>query len=118
MRKILVILVVTVSFLITGVAFAEIYPDGMVSYWKFDEDSGDTAYDSVSNNDGTIYEATRTTGQVDDALSFDGVDDYVQAPHDPSFNIFGDGIGNDTAGSVAAWIKMNDTDVFLLLEHP
>jgi len=54
--------------------------EDMVSHWKFDEGEGSIAYDSAGNNDGTIYGAQWTTGQVDGALSFDGVDDYVQLP--------------------------------------
>ena len=50
---------------------------GMVSYWKFDEGSGTIAYDSVGDNNGTIHGAQWTTGKIDGALSFDGVDDYV-----------------------------------------
>jgi len=48
-----------------------------ISYWKFDEGSGTTAYDSAGNNDGTVYGAQWTTGQIDGALNFDGVGDYV-----------------------------------------
>jgi hypothetical protein len=36
----------------------------LVSWWKFDEGSGTTAYDSAGDNDGTIYGATWTTGQI------------------------------------------------------
>ncbi len=48
-----------------------------ISYWKFDEGSGRTAYDSAGSNDGTVYGATWTTGKIDGALSFDGGEDYV-----------------------------------------
>jgi hypothetical protein len=50
---------------------------GLLSWWKFDEGSGSTAYDSTGSNDGTIHGATWTTGQIGGGLSFDGVDDYV-----------------------------------------
>jgi len=60
---------------------------GMISCWKFDEDAGTTAFDSVGENDGTIYGATRTTGRVDGALSFDGVDDYVEVLDSTSLDI-------------------------------
>jgi hypothetical protein len=50
----------------------------LVSLWKFDEGSGGTAYDSASDNDGTIYGASWTTGQIGGALDFDGSNDY---PH-------------------------------------
>jgi parallel beta-helix repeat protein len=51
---------------------------GLIGYWKFDEGTGTTAYDSSgNNNDGTIYGATWTSGKIGNALQFDGIDDYV-----------------------------------------
>jgi hypothetical protein len=52
---------------------------GMVGYWSFDEGSGTTAYDrSGNNNNGTLYNGpTWVDGKVGKALSFDGVNDYV-----------------------------------------
>ena len=52
--------------------------DYVNAYWKLDEGSGDTAYDSSGNGyDGTIYGAIWTTGYSGYALDFDGVNDYV-----------------------------------------
>lgn len=54
---------------------------GLVGLWSFNGDdiSGTTAYDrSGSGNNGTLTGGpTKTTGQVGQALSFDGSDDYV-----------------------------------------
>ncbi|MDP3015412.1 MAG: LamG domain-containing protein, partial [bacterium] len=52
---------------------------GLVGYWKFDEGSGTAAGDSSGNNNiGTLINSpTWTSGKVSGALSFDGVDDYV-----------------------------------------
>ena len=63
----------------TGFASAQSIP-GMVSYWRLDDGSGTTATDSVDGKHGTINGATWTTGQVGEALNFDGVDDYVALP--------------------------------------
>jgi len=52
-------------------------PMGMVSYWKFDEGNGSVVYDSVDEDQGIIHGATWTTGIVGGALTFDGIDDYV-----------------------------------------
>jgi len=77
-------------------------PLGMVSYWRLNEGSGTTAYDSVGDNDGTLVnEPEWTTGIVDGGLSFDGIDDYVTMDHHPDFNIGGDGKGF----TAEAWIK-------------
>ncbi len=50
-----------------------------VGSWSFEEGSGTTAYDSSGNNNhGTLKNGpTWTTGQVNGALNFDGVDDFV-----------------------------------------
>ena len=52
---------------------------GLVGYWSFDEGTGTTARDlSGRGNTGTLVNnPTWTTGQVGGALSFDGVDDFV-----------------------------------------
>jgi len=52
-----------------------------VSHWKFDEGEGSIAYDSVGDNHGTIYGAQWTSGQINGALLFDGVNDYVGLPN-------------------------------------
>ncbi|MHC4573778.1 MAG: S8 family serine peptidase [Planctomycetota bacterium] len=58
---------------------------GVVSWWRFDEGQGDKAYDSAGINHGTLVNGpVWTTGQIGGALSFDGVDDYVDVPDDPS----------------------------------
>jgi hypothetical protein len=56
----------------------------LVSYWMFDEGSGATALDYAGDNNGTVHGATWTTGQIEGALSFDGIDDYVDVDDDPS----------------------------------
>ncbi|MHA1329652.1 MAG: DUF2341 domain-containing protein [Candidatus Hodarchaeales archaeon] len=74
--------------------------DGLVLNLHFDENSGTTAYDTSGNgndgtyygetfNDGTIYGATWTNGKHGKALSFDGVDDYVEVPHSDGLDITG-----------------------------
>lgn len=75
-------------------------PDGMVSYWRFEEGSGTTTADSVGINQGTIFGgATWTTGQVEGALYFDGNDDYVEVTDSPNLNF---GTGDLT---LEAWFK-------------
>jgi len=60
--------------------FVEPGYSGPISYWKLDEAGGTTATDSVGTNDGTIYGAQWTTGQVGGASNFDGLNDYVRIP--------------------------------------
>jgi hypothetical protein len=50
---------------------------GPIAHWKLDEGTGSVAYDSAGTNDGTIYGADWTTGQLGGALDFDGGGDCV-----------------------------------------
>jgi len=53
--------------------------NSLVSYWNFDKDSGDVASDLSGNGgDGTIHGAKLVNGKYGKALSFDGVDDYIE----------------------------------------
>lgn len=57
-----------------------------VGEWKFDEKTGTTAYDTSGNgNNGTLTNGpTWVHGKIGGALSFDGVNDYVNLPSLPS----------------------------------
>jgi hypothetical protein len=70
---------------------------GLVAHWTFDEGSGPTAYDSAGTNHGSISGATWTTGKVGGALSFDGINDYVDGGNGASLD-------NMPAITLAAWI--------------
>jgi len=55
-------------------------PATPVAHWAFDETSGRIAYDSVGDNHAVLFNGpTWTNGQINGALSFDGVDDYAIA---------------------------------------
>jgi RHS repeat-associated protein len=78
--------------------------DDLVGYWKFDEGSGTEVYDSVSGNYGTIYGgATWTTGVLDHALSFDGLNDYVEIQNNPKLQF-----DSEDCFTLACWIKTSD----------
>ena len=77
-------------------------PSGLVSWWPLDETSGTTTADIVNGNPGTLINGpVFTTGKVANALSFDGIDDFVEVPNDPSLN-FGTG-----DFSINVWINPN-----------
>lgn len=76
---------------------------GLISHWALDEGGGITAYDSVGTNDGTLINGpVWTSGIIEGALEFDGVDDYVDVgdPIDGSLDF---GAGDSL--SIAAWIR-------------
>lgn len=74
-------------------------PPKIVAYWKFDEGRGTTANDSAGNNDGTVNGAEWTAGRFNNALGFDGVDDYVEVPDDPSLRFM-----QRSSFTISAWV--------------
>ncbi len=102
------IMVVLGILVLCGPAWA-VEPN-LVSHWKFDDGSGTTAYDSAGDNNGTVYGATWTTGQIDGALSFDGVDDYVDFGTGPAIT----GTGTFTA---SVWVKPGSAKGSLLVQR-
>lgn len=72
-------------------------PPGLLSWWAA-EGSGN---DSVGTNTGTLVGGlTFTNGEVGQAFSFDGVDDYVIVSDSPSLNF-----GTNQDFSIEAWIR-------------
>jgi len=80
--------------------FEEVDDPTLIAHWKLDEAEGDIAYDSAAVNDAVVFGGAiwqPDGGQVDGALHFDGIDDYVSTPFvfDPAVGSF----------SVFVWIK-------------
>jgi len=62
-----------------------------VLYLPFDYDDGLNARDrSGYKNHGTLNGPTRVAGKISSALSFDGIDDYVEVPHSTNLYLNGD----------------------------
>ena len=77
---------------------------GLIAHWKLDEESGTTAYDSAGGNDGTLFGNPvwdPNGGQVNGALVFDGVGDYIDLGSDSILNSY----SNFT---ISAWVKVNN----------
>jgi len=67
-------------------------------YYKLIENTGTIAGDSTPNgNDGTITGPTWTTGIIDNALNFDGVNDYIKFPDNS--------VENQEEITISAWIN-------------
>jgi len=74
--------------------------DNLVAYYKFDENTGSTAWDSVGSNDGTISGATRTTWKINSWLSFDWTNDEVSL-----WNI--SSLFTTNEASLVMWVKLD-----------
>lgn len=93
-------------------------PTGAVAYWTMDEGSGDRVFD-VSGRDNTGYlkpnypsdaPAWTTAGQRRKALSFDGVNDYIDAGQPAALNP-----AWREPFSVEAWVKFTSVTGFQML---
>lgn len=92
---------------------------GLVGLWHFDDD----ALDSSGNaNDGTVYGASWVDGKFGKALSFDGIDDYVDCGDISTANwanltteawVYWD--GNTVSGYAGVYCKAYGNDIGRLL---
>lgn len=73
----------------------------LISEWLLNENGGNIAYDSESDNDGTITGATWETGITGSCLKFDGEDDFVVMPNAPNLN-------PTEQLTIMAWAKTNE----------
>lgn len=80
----------------------------LIGYWTMDDNAGNTTVlDSINGHDGTFNDAGGnpntnahdTTGQVNGALNFDGVDDYVAVADADSLDV--------TAVTISAWVYLD-----------
>ena len=81
---------------------AQFVTQGLVSFWSFDKSSieGETLKDLWGNNAGILSgDPEFVEGKFLEALSFDGVNDTVEIPHDASIDF------PDTSFSVEFWFK-------------
>jgi hypothetical protein len=88
-------------------------PLGIVNWWTFDEPSGATAQDirGFANNVGThVNGPTPVAGMVGGALSFDGVNDYVEVNNHPEINFLGSCSGPTPFAepmTIDLWVRTN-----------
>ncbi len=104
MKKLIYLLFLSSVIVITTLNAADgnVVTDGLVSYWTFDKQdiSNNTVKDVWGENSGTIVgNPTVVSGQVGEALEFDGSDDYVNLTN---LGDFGSQVGSST---FEAWVK-------------
>jgi len=87
---------VLMTGLMCGMSYANL-ADGIVAYWSFD--AGIAEDDGVMDNHGTILGDPKVVdGKVGEAFDFDGIDDGIEVPDNPSLQL-------PDALTVAAWIR-------------
>ena len=97
----------TVTILVNASDDASAASPAPVAQWSFNEASGTTSDESIGDLDGTLTNMDGdewSTGQHGNALTFDGVDDYVHSDTD-----LGQWL-NGTA-TLSAWIQTDQTGV-------
>ncbi len=94
----------SVSFFLYNETHAALPASGLVGYWRLDETSGTIAADSSgSGNSGTLEMGpVWTSGRVNGAVSFDGVDDHINVG-DPASGVLDFGTGSF---SYMAWVNL------------
>lgn len=76
------------------------FAPGPIGYWKLDENTGSTTYDSSTNgNNGSFVSGpTWTTGRLGNALNFSRGSAHVNVPYTSTFSLPGD-------ISIGLWVK-------------
>ncbi|MHC4259693.1 MAG: LamG domain-containing protein, partial [Planctomycetota bacterium] len=87
----------------------EIYLEGSgpIAHWKLDEGDGNTAYDSVGDNNGVVYGAQWTDGIIDGALDFNGMSDYVDLGNDSNLK-------PPLPVTLSAWIRFSQNNATIV----
>jgi len=79
-----------ISVLVLSVVLTSMTKAELVGWWRLDEGSGTTAYDSSSNGNDARFEGSPAwveDGKFGKALKFDGSSDYLAAPDSESLDI-------------------------------
>ncbi|MBD3183937.1 hypothetical protein GF312_16755 [Candidatus Poribacteria bacterium] len=78
-------------FLLVNTSIAqEMVTDGLVSFWTMDQSdtTGNTARDMWGSNHGSIEGSPEVVpGKIDEALLFNGEDDFIEIDHSESLNL-------------------------------
>ena len=75
---------------------------GRITYWEFNENTGNTINDSQGSNNGAVSGASWVSGINGSALDFDGSGGHVEIPLTNELNFEGEN------ASFSVWFKMNE----------
>ena len=73
-----------------------------IAYWKLDEGSGAIANDEIGGHPRQVFGFGDGSGPYDAIASFDGIDDYIEAPHSTEMTLNG--------GTFTVWFSAVATD--------
>ena len=83
-------------------------PTGLVAWWRFDEGIGTIAYDSSGNGNNCTLSGSPlpswVAGKYGDALSFDGLQNYVDIPAAPS-------LFPSNAITISCWVYISSVNI-------
>jgi hypothetical protein len=87
--------------------------DGLLGYWKFDENTDLTVVDATGINNGTITNLTWTTGKINSGLLWDNntISRYINIPSNDIYNK-----GNNF--SISLWYYNTQTPVHTSITYP
>ncbi len=85
-------------------------PEGLVAYWPFDENEGESIADAVGNANGTIVAGEWASGIRGSALKFNGTNSRVEIPHNHNLNLTNNALG------ISLWFSRSaaETDADLI----
>ncbi len=104
------------AVVVSSMIFSSSASAGLVAYWDFEEGSGATTLDQINGNNDPLTDTTWVTSDLPAALSgttaalqFNGGSSVVDT-------VF-DGVGGNTARSIALWIKTSATNRQILVGY-
>src|SRR4030042_4185257 len=99
-RKLFYLVSVVFFFSVALTSGAKAADLDLVGWWRFNEGSGTTTADSsgLGNHGAFRGNPQWVAGKFSSALQFDGVDDFVEAPHNETLTV-------DNEVTVMAWIN-------------
>jgi len=80
------------------------FPEGLLGWWRFDEEGGNQALDENGNYNGLINNAVRTNGINGGALSFNGSTSNVRVGYNEVLDLTGDQL------SLSVWFAREDLE--------
>lgn len=87
-----------------GSTIVELPSDGLVAYYPFDGNAQDeSGFNNHGNPNNGVEFVRDRNNEVNKAVYFDGINDYIKVPHSGGINF-----GNDQDFTVSLWVKFGN----------